>query len=221
MQFLNHGFELVDNFISEEWRRQILNDIEMSKLSTDVSGIRHVDAKLKSVKAYLYSAEFRQAASKFLPKGAQLVRAILFNKSAESNWFVTWHQDKTVAVSAKFNEEGWGAWSCKEGVHHVQPPLALLNEMVTVRIHLDPTPKENGCLKVIPNSHKLGILNPSQIAAVISSENHFLCEATKYSALIMRPHLLHASSKSVLPADRRILHVEFSNWQLPDDVEWG
>lgn len=58
MQFLNHGFELVDNFISEEWRRQILNDIEMSELSTDVSGIRHVDAKLKSVKAYLCSADF-------------------------------------------------------------------------------------------------------------------------------------------------------------------
>lgn len=221
MQFFENGFEIVDHFISEEWHSAILRDIETSALSTDVSGVRHVNTKLQSVADYIESAELSHALRPFVPPGSKLVRAILFNKSPDANWFVTWHQDKTVAVSEVFEEVGWGAWSKKEGILHVQPPLDLLNSMVTVRIHLDPTPQENGCLKVIPNSHKRGILSSEEIRSIVSSKLHFYCEASKYSALIMRPHLLHASSKSETPGNRRILHLEFSNWLLPDGVVWA
>ena len=221
MQFFENGCEIVKDFISENWLYTILKEIETSEVSTEVSGVRNINKKLKSVAEYLNSTEFKEKASGFVPVNAQLVRAILFNKSPESNWFVTWHQDKTVSVSRKFEELGWGAWSVKENTLHVQPPLAVLESMVTIRIHLDSTPKENGCLKVIPNSHKLGILNPEQINEVVTSENVYFCEAEKCAALIMRPHLLHASSKSSEPNNRRVLHFEFSNWQLPSAVCWG
>lgn len=190
-------------------------------MSTEISGVRNINKKLKSVAEYLNSTEFKERASHFVPVNAQLVRAILFNKSPESNWFVTWHQDKTVSVSSKFEESGWGAWSVKENTLHVQPPLAVLESMVTIRIHLDSTPKENGCLKVIPNSHKLGLLSCEQINDVVASGEVHFCEAEKCDALIMRPHLLHASSKSSEPSNRRVLHFEFSNWQLPGAVCWG
>ncbi len=221
MHFFENGCEIVENFISEKWCSIILKEIESSGLSTEISGVRNINKKLKSVAEYLSSDEFKEEASIFVPVKAQLVRAILFNKSPESNWFVTWHQDKTVSVSSKFEESGWGAWSVKENTLHVQPPLAVLERMVTIRVHLDSTPKENGCLKVIPNSHKLGILNPEQINEVIASENVYFCEAKKCAALIMRPHLLHASSKSSEPTNRRVLHFEFSDWQLPGAVRWG
>jgi ectoine hydroxylase-related dioxygenase (phytanoyl-CoA dioxygenase family) len=221
VQFFENGCEIVDDFISENWRSTILKEIEASEVSTEVSGVRNINKKLKSVAEYLNSTEFKEKASSFVPVNAQLVRAILFNKSPESNWFVTWHQDKTVSVSSKFEESGWGAWSVKENTLHVQPPLVVLEGMVTIRVHLDSTPKENGCLKVIPNSHKLGILNSEQINEVVASEKAHFCEAEKCAALIMRPHLLHASSKSSEPSNRRVLHFEFSNWQLPSAVYWG
>ncbi|WP_238582336.1 phytanoyl-CoA dioxygenase family protein [Cellvibrio sp. OA-2007] len=221
MQFFEDGCEIVKDFISENWRSTILNEIEASAVSTEVGGVRNINRKLKTVAEYLNSIEFKEKACAFIPASAQLVRAILFNKSPQSNWFVTWHQDKTVAVSSKFEEPGWGAWSVKENTLHVQPPLAVLEGMVTIRIHLDSTPKENGCLKVIPNSYKLGILNPDQINEVVASEKAHYCEAEKCAALIMRPHLLHASSKSSEPSNRRVLHFEFSNWKLPSAVCWG
>lgn len=221
MQFFENGFEIVDGFISEDWRSTIIKEIELSEISTEISGVRSINKKLRSVAEYLNSTEFKENASLFVPVGAQLVRAILFNKSPESNWFVTWHQDKTVSVSCKFEESGWGAWSVKEDILHVQPPLAVLAGMVTIRVHLDSTPKENGCLKVIPNSHRLGILSAEQINEVVTSENVYFCEAEKCATLIMRPHLLHASSKSSEPCNRRVLHFEFSNWKLPGAVCWG
>jgi len=221
VQFFENGCEIVKDFISENWRSTILKEIEYSEVSTEVSGVRNINKKLKSVAEYLNSTEFKEKASSFVPVNAQLVRAILFNKSPESNWFVTWHQDKIVSVSSKFEESGWGTWSVKENTLHVQPPLAVLEGMVTIRVHLDSTPKENGCLKVIPNSHKLGILNAEQINEVVASEKVHFCEAEQCAALIMRPHLLHASSKSSEPSNRRVLHFEFSNWQLPSGACWG
>src|SRR5213593_1376253 len=61
------------------------------------------------------------------------VRGIYFDKSRESNWLVAWHQDVTLAVRGRVNVTGFGPWSTKAGVPHVQPPIELLQQMLTVR----------------------------------------------------------------------------------------
>ena len=215
------GFSLERNFMSANWISQILNDIEQTQLDIDVTGIRHIDKKLKSVSTYLASEEFSNNAKSYLSSQHKLVRAILFNKTPETNWYVTWHQDRTVSVSEKFENPEWKSWSLKEGVLHVQPPLAVLENMVTIRIHLDQTTKENGCLKVIPGSHLSGLLSQDQITEIVSREEPAYCEAVAGDALIMRPHLLHASSKSADPSQRRVLHLEFSDWVLSAGVSWA
>jgi hypothetical protein len=220
MHFLESGFELIDNFISQHWLKAIVDEIEQPANLNINSGVRHINKKSPTIADYLNSAEFQAKSKSFLPEGALLVRAILFNKSPKSNWYVAWHQDKTISVSKQFEAEGWRAWSVKEGTLHVQPPLEVLEEMVTIRIHLDPTPKENACLKVIPESHKLGLLSAEQISCVVEAKEVHYCEANQGAALIMRPHLLHSSSKSTITSNRRVLHVEFSNWQLPSGVCW-
>ena len=217
----NKGFAVVNNFISEHWSNTILKDIERSQISTEVSGVRNINKKLNSVSEYLDSEEFNKSSAPFIPRHSQLVRAILFNKSPVSNWFVSWHQDKTVAVSSKFEASGWNTWSVKDDILHVQPPLAVLESIVTIRIHLDTTRKENGCLKIIPGSHKFGLLTQNHIREIVTGELPYFCECDKYAALIMRPHILHASSKSLKPENRRVLHFEFSNWQLPKGINWG
>ncbi len=91
------------------------------------------------------------------------VRGIYFDKSRESNWLVAWHQDLTLAVRGRVNVPGFGPWGTKDGVPHVQPPIELLQQMLTVRLHLDDCDETNGALRVIPWSHAFGRLTAEGI----------------------------------------------------------
>ena len=105
--FLKNGFEIIDDFISAHWLQAILDEIERSDSMQNNTGVRHIHKKLPVIADYLGSREFQEKSHRILPTNAVLVRAILFNKTAESNWYVTWHQDKTVAVSQQFEAPGW------------------------------------------------------------------------------------------------------------------
>ena len=50
----------------------------------------------------------------------------------------------------------YGPWSVKAGQPHVAPPFALLADMVTLRVHLDPVGPGNSPLLIAPGSHRLG-----------------------------------------------------------------
>ena len=58
------------------------------------------------------------------------VRGILFDKIPDANWKVPWHQDVTIAVQERVESEGFGPWSMKADVLHVQPPAEGLEHMV-------------------------------------------------------------------------------------------
>ncbi|HEY2156776.1 MAG TPA: phytanoyl-CoA dioxygenase family protein, partial [Isosphaeraceae bacterium] len=68
---------------------------------------------------------------------AFVVRALLFDKTPEANWGVPWHQDLTIAVRHRVDASGFGPWTVKAGIPHVRPPVAVLERMVTLRVHLD------------------------------------------------------------------------------------
>jgi ectoine hydroxylase-related dioxygenase (phytanoyl-CoA dioxygenase family) len=99
-----------------------------------------------------------------LGDGAFPVRGILFDKQDGANWKVPWHQDVTIAVKRHVDADGYGPWSVKEGVQHVQSPSAVLERMVSVRLHLDDCPSSNGALRVIAGSHHMGKLDQNLIA---------------------------------------------------------
>jgi ectoine hydroxylase-related dioxygenase (phytanoyl-CoA dioxygenase family) len=150
-----------------------------------------------------------------------LVRAIYFDKSPENNWFVSWHQDKTVTVSDRIDLPGWGPWSVKAGAWHVQPPLEVLERMVTVRIHLDPATKDNGCLKVVPGTHSLGLIPDAEVHELVEEGPIVFCEAPAGGAVVMRPLILHASERAVVREPRRVLHLEYTDYALPDGMSWS
>ncbi|TQV88682.1 phytanoyl-CoA dioxygenase family protein [Aliikangiella coralliicola] len=164
-------------------------------------------------------------AAKYLVGNPCLVRVILFDKSRHNNWSVSWHQDKTIALSNKVELEGWRGWSKKEGIYHVQPPLAVLNNMVTFRLHIDPATKDNGCLRVIPGSHQHGLLQSEQINQYVLENDYLECEMNSGSVLVMRPHLIHSSAKGSYHQSslnsRRVIHVEYSSYQLPRGISWA
>jgi len=39
--------------------------------------------------------------------------------------------------------------------------------------------------------------------------------------MIMKPLLFHASNKTTNNERRRVIHIEFSNQQLPDGIDWS
>jgi hypothetical protein len=156
-----------------------------------------------------------------LPKEPTPVRAIFFNKSPDSNWLVTWHQDLTIAVTTRVELPGFGPWSVKEGIPHVQPPIECLEQMITVRIHLDDADADNGALRVLPQTHHLGRLSTEQIQALRSTKAEHLCTATAGDVLLMRPLLLHASSRSSSDLSRRVLHIEYAGFDLPGGLKWS
>ena len=93
--------------------------------------------------------------------------------------------------------------------------------MVTFRIHLDDTNQENGCLKILPKSQKLGILDHASIQGYVQDHSPVICETPADSALVMRPHILHSSSKALNPTQRRVLHLEYSSFKLPPGIAWA
>lgn len=151
---------------------------------------------------------------------ARLVRSILFNKRPEANWQVAWHQDLSIAVREHIETPGFGPWSVKEGAPHVQPPPWVLEQMLTLRLHLDAADAGNGALWVIPGSHRLGRLPASEASAHAANHSPALCAAEAGDALLMRPLLLHASRKSTSDRPRRVIHLEFAASELPAPLSW-
>jgi len=149
-----------------------------------------------------------------------LTKAIYFDKSPDANWYVTWHQDTIINVKAKADVEGFSGWTTKEGVYGVCPPEEVLKDTVTIRIHLDDTNDQNGALKIIPGSHNKK-LSDSEIQLITKNSIPFVCDVEMCGIHIMKPLLLHASSKATSQKHRRVLHLEFNTVELPIGLEWA
>jgi ectoine hydroxylase-related dioxygenase (phytanoyl-CoA dioxygenase family) len=185
-----------------------------------VYAIRNLLEAVPAVAELARSPAVRALVEPVLGAGAFAVRGILFDKTPDANWKVAWHQDLTIAVRERREVAGFGPWSEKAGVVHVQPPAAVLERMVTVRLHLDPCGPENGPVQVIPGSHRAGRLSADEIQRRRAERAPEPACIGSGGALLMRPLLLHASSPSSLPAHRRVIHLEFAADDLPGGLEW-
>jgi hypothetical protein len=148
------------------------------------------------------------------------VRGILFDKIPAANWKVPWHQDVTIAVCERADVEGFGPWSMKAGIQHVQPPPSVLEKMISVRLHLDVCDESNGALRVIPESHRHGRIPEAEVGGFVESAAERVCAVDRGGAILMRPLLLHASSPSTSPAHRRVIHLDFASEPLPNPLRW-
>ena len=196
----DQGFCLIENFFSAD-------EIKHFKELKPSGNIRFCLEKLPELKPFAEDVihELRP-----FYKNLFFNRSIFFNKTPDKNWAVLWHQDHTISVKEKTEIEGYDPWSIKEGIPHVQPPEEILKEMVTVRIHIDSNDENNGALKVIPRSHKKGVLNRDNIQQLSQNEYIHTCNCPSGSILLMKPLILHSSDSShVNESNRRVLHLEF------------
>ena len=131
-----------------------------------------------------------------------------------------WHQDLTIAVRESADLEGYGPWSVKDDRPHVQPPLEILERMVSLRIHLDNADADNGALKVIAGSHTRGVLSSAAIEA-LKAQEIVTCDVQAGDVMVMRPLLLHASGRALRPDHRRVIHIEYCAQALPAPLQWS
>jgi ectoine hydroxylase-related dioxygenase (phytanoyl-CoA dioxygenase family) len=151
---------------------------------------------------------------------ARPYRATLFAKSPSANWLVVWHQDTALPLRLRRETPGWGPWSVKAGVLYAHAPGEALERIVALRVHLDDSLPENGPLRVLPGSHRGGVLSDEAIQGLASRVEPRECVVRRGGIMMMRPLLVHASSKAVSNAPRRVLHIEYSaSFTLASELE--
>lgn len=155
-----------------------------------------------------------------LPERAVAVQCTYFEKSRDQNWLVPIHQDLSIPVREKIGHPALSGWSEKDGAIFVQPPETVLQELVAVRLHIDECGSDDGPLKVVPGSHKAGRLGAQAALTARDNLGEVSCTVGKGGVLILRPLLLHASSKASGSSRRRVLHFVFGPGMLPYGLRW-
>jgi ectoine hydroxylase-related dioxygenase (phytanoyl-CoA dioxygenase family) len=148
-------------------------------------------------------------ASGHLPPSAVAIQAIAFDKTPATNWKVAWHQDLIFPVADAEPGYGFELATKKAGVDHARPPLQVLEDLLAVRLHLDPCDADNGPLRVSPGTHRRGLVPSTESAALAARNGEISCLAGEGEAILMRPLLLHASSQANTPRHRRVLHFVY------------
>ncbi|MEP6555609.1 MAG: phytanoyl-CoA dioxygenase family protein [Ferruginibacter sp.] len=226
VQISNQGFTIVDDVYSAEEINDLLFTISQAdnskptfRKTADLFAIRQFLKEVPASVDKVFTTKLKNIIAELFGDDYFVVKSIYFDKPENSNWFVSYHQDLTISVDKKIDTDGFGPWTTKQNQFAVQPPLNILQDNFTIRIHLDETNGQNGALKVIPSSHLKGIYRPETIDW--TNENETTCNVKKGGVMFMKPLLLHASGRTTNNNKRRVLHIEFSRYSLPENLNWS
>jgi len=220
------GFTIINQVFSEKEINQIIDVIdsidtskETFRKSEDLFAIRQFLKEVPESRQLIFNDNIKKVINEIFGDNYFVVKSIYFDKPEKSNWYVSYHQDLTISVDKKLDLKGFGPWTTKQNQFAVQPPIEYLKNIFTIRIHLDDTDENNGALKVVPNSHSKEIYRPETIDWNVETEE--ICSVNKGGIMIMKPLILHGSNRTVNNKKRRVIHIEFSNLELPKELEWS
>ena len=215
--FQSRGFVLVSDVMSESELDAITKNL--TPATTNSGGTRGLLAE-SWCSALVDQLRVHSRLSDLIPADFVAVQCTYFEKSAERNWLVPIHQDLSIPVAHKVDDPALRGWSEKEGSLFVQGPPEVLGQLIAVRLHLDDCGPEDGPLRVVPGSHLRGRIGSDEALAIRSQSGEVSCEGARGSALLMRPLLLHSSSKAFGVSRRRVLHYVFGPRRLPHSLAW-
>lgn len=225
-EILVEGFAVINSVFSDseiEKISEIIRNIDTSKetfrKSADLFAIRQFLKEIPEVRDLIFNENLKTIIKEVFGENYFVVKSIYFDKPEKSNWYVAYHQDLTISVNKKIQLENFGPWTTKQNQFAVQPPLEILENIFTIRIHLDDTDLNNGALKVVPKSHAKRIYRPQTIDWKVETEN--ICSVKRGGVMIMKPLLLHGSNRTINGKKRRVIHIEFSDMILPEELQWS
>jgi ectoine hydroxylase-related dioxygenase (phytanoyl-CoA dioxygenase family) len=225
--FLQDGFSILPGVFGEQEIQGLIGAIstirneDAVRSRGGVYAVRNLLHLSPAINELAHSAKVRSIVEDNLGQPAFPVRGTLFDKTGAANWLVPWHQDLTICVISRVDVPGYGPWTIKAGVCHVQPPLSILENMLSIRIHLDDCDESNGALRVLPGTHKLGRLTVEQMSEQRRLVTSVSCAVQEGGVVLMRPLLLHASSTALNAVHRRVIHIDYSSSQLDGGLRWS
>jgi hypothetical protein len=160
------------------------NDAASTLLYRKVQGLEHDEL----YRPLLQHPVFREIAARHYGPHASvsLFRAMIMNKPAGQGTVLPWHQD------------GGDVWALDR------------DPLVTTWVALDAATVENGCVEVIPGSHRLGLvtsegstLSPEDAARFCPAHQVRPLEVPAGHGLLMHNWLLHRSGTNPTSAPRR------------------
>jgi ectoine hydroxylase-related dioxygenase (phytanoyl-CoA dioxygenase family) len=205
----NSGFAIVPWLLTEQCLDAVERELVGARVSRSRAGIRHA-LKRPAVSALAAESALLDLAQSVLGEGAFPYRATIFEKTAVSNWLVVWHQDTALPLRQRVDANGWGPWSVKDGVTYAHAPASALSQVLAIRVHLDDSDRDNGPLRVLPETHTLGVLTDDAIHKLAQDIEPVDCIVPRGGIVGMRPLIVHASSKSHSKIPRRVLHIEYA-----------
>jgi ectoine hydroxylase-related dioxygenase (phytanoyl-CoA dioxygenase family) len=216
------GFAVVPDAVPPELVDQLAASVEplLAPLTRVQGGVRDVLSRCEMVRELAGSAVLRRWVEPILGGDCVAVGALLFDKADGRNWKVPYHQDITIRVRARRDVLGFGPWWEKAGVPHTWPPAGVVERMLAVRVHLDDCGPDNGPLRVIPGSHRAGVLESAAIDEWKARGPEAACVVGRGGLVLMRPLLLHASSTATQVRRRRVIHIEYAAPELPGGLDW-
>lgn len=170
-------------------------DPELSKQTKTFKGSSLKYRKIQDLEqdplflAYMQNPLFRDLTRKIVGEEISVFRAMFFNKPAEQGVTINWHQD------------GAGGWGLSI------PPR------ITVWTALDPTVIANGCLQIIPGSHKSiipekgDLLSPEEIAVHAPDAKRVYLEMAQGEVVLLHNFTLHRSETNATDRPRRAFSV--------------
>jgi ectoine hydroxylase-related dioxygenase (phytanoyl-CoA dioxygenase family) len=208
-EIAENGFAVVPVAFEHEPLQKLVAEIEATAPRRSRAGLRHA-LRLPPVAAFACHSLLIGLAQEILGPQAFPFRATLFDKSPHANWLVVWHQDTALPLLKHIEQQGWGPWSVKDGVHYAHAPSEGLNQLLALRIHLDDSTESNGPLRILPGTHKLGVLNDDRLQELAKQIQPIECICPEGGIVAMRPLAVHSSSKLRAQASRRVLHLEYA-----------
>lgn len=214
-----NGFVVIPGVLSQSELSTVLESLQAPSVHRSRAGVRHLMANAE-IAALANERRLLALAQEVLGSSAFPFRATLFDKSPDANWLVVWHQDTALPLRCRRDIPGWGPWSLKEGINYAHAPTDALNQVVTLRLHLDDSTGNNGPLRVLPGTHRLGVLTDDEVFELSTKRVAVDCLAMRGAVVAMRPLLIHSSSKSQCDTPRRVLHIEYAaSTTIGDNLE--
>lgn len=210
------GFAIVPGVLADRDISKLEEALACAEVRRSKAGVRHA-LKYPAVAELARDKRLLEIVRGELGSGAVPFRATLFDKSPHSNWLVVWHQDTALPLRKRHETPGWGPWSVKDGVIYAHAPATTLGRVLALRVHLDDSTADNGPLRVLPGTHKMGVLSDDQIHELADRVTSMDCLVPRGGILAMRPLIVHASSKSRSETPRRVMHIEYAASRFTKD----
>jgi ectoine hydroxylase-related dioxygenase (phytanoyl-CoA dioxygenase family) len=208
-EFEENGFAILPAVLTHGEVDSVAENLSCWTLGRSRAGLRHV-LRNPCIGELAEDRRLLAIASHVLGSNAFPFRATLFDKSADANWLVVWHQDTALPLQQRRDVPGWGPWSVKDGVSYAHAPATALSKIVALRVHLDDSHAGNGPLRILPGTHTAGVLTDEEIGQCARQVAPITCLVERGGILAMSPLIVHSSSKSHAQTQRRVLHIEYA-----------